>query len=670
MRKLGLFPCLGILLDVLAGFGFLPMPVARAQSLVPRGITFVTTALNWTQTISSSLRSGSQATVTLTPCPVGIDTTSGAGYQVLVSGGGKSEAVSVITTLGGCTSGAASGTIKFTPFYSYAAGYTIGSASSGVQETLNAACGTTPLPNWGDNGQCHVIIATVGPGDPHLYNTYNVYGTIFFHMNSSELDGYGVILNCLGRGPCLQVGDLVSSNDAPNNNVKGLIFRAAVAPTSDAAYAGVNVTNTVRSSGYDTITTAVAHHFRPGDWVTIQFTDDASYWGDALVTDCGSGSSSAICTSSSTTFRYVHAGSVGAQATPGVVALAYSAVLDNAMATHFYDISYSSFDASGSFNTFFDIWDDENATIDHFNNAPTHLNASATWSGSYIFSMGSHGYAPSAPVITLNDSNITANYSSGVTVLDSNGVYINNTVIQASGLWQVHVSTDLGNYQGVAISNLYSESGTYLNPPCSPSCPTGARTPYPGTGVAGLIVGNESSAATNTVEGPDPQGWLPTGGSGSTSLEYFIVVHDTTRSTYSSPLPILQWGYTKGDNPVINWPRVAQRADIILYDVIRMGVVNTNSPLPSYGNCPGGSLTACGSVATGLAQCAGLVCTYTDTGAPNTSAYPVNPGTYSSTGGGELSLWPKGTNRPRPSARTSSAYRYGVLTTAPPAARA
>jgi hypothetical protein len=39
----------------------------------PAGITYATTALNWTQTISSSLTSGAQATVTLTPCPVGVE---------------------------------------------------------------------------------------------------------------------------------------------------------------------------------------------------------------------------------------------------------------------------------------------------------------------------------------------------------------------------------------------------------------------------------------------------------------------------------------------------------------------------------------------------------------------------------------------------------------------
>ncbi len=99
---------------------------------VPAGITYATTDLNWKQTISTSLTGGSRATVTLAPCPAGVDTVSGAGYQLYLSGGGNSEADNVIATAGGCTSGASSGTIALTPIYSYPAGYTISLASSGI----------------------------------------------------------------------------------------------------------------------------------------------------------------------------------------------------------------------------------------------------------------------------------------------------------------------------------------------------------------------------------------------------------------------------------------------------------------------------------------------------------------------------------------------------------
>ena len=83
--------------------------------------------LNWTQTISTPLTGGMLAKVDLAPCPPGLDTTSGAGYQVRISGGGTAEAVNV--TSGNCVPGAPTGTITFTPHFSYDAGARISSAS-------------------------------------------------------------------------------------------------------------------------------------------------------------------------------------------------------------------------------------------------------------------------------------------------------------------------------------------------------------------------------------------------------------------------------------------------------------------------------------------------------------------------------------------------------------
>jgi len=172
----------------------------------PLGITYAMTTLNWTQTTSSALTRGSSATVVLTPCPRGVDYTSGAGYQVYITDGTSSEAVAV--TGGSTASGNCS--ITFTPFFSHTS-YTIGSASSGIQETINAACGTISTPYW--NSQCNVTIPANGPylgsGSLWTLNNYNVYGTIFFHSNQSVLNGPGVSVNCLGRGPCLQVGDQI-----------------------------------------------------------------------------------------------------------------------------------------------------------------------------------------------------------------------------------------------------------------------------------------------------------------------------------------------------------------------------------------------------------------------------------------------------------------------------
>src|SRR5580658_5987078 len=101
----------------------------------PPGLTYAITALNWTQTISSSLTGGTAATVTLTPCPIGIDTTGKGLYQITIYSSAHTAFEAQQVTGGTCTSGASSGTVVFTPNNSYSPGYHILSASSGIQET-------------------------------------------------------------------------------------------------------------------------------------------------------------------------------------------------------------------------------------------------------------------------------------------------------------------------------------------------------------------------------------------------------------------------------------------------------------------------------------------------------------------------------------------------------
>src|SRR5713101_1312737 len=617
-----------MLLLSLETFGQASLPNEGKASLVgagggsPAGITYATTAQNWTQTISSKLTGGTQANVTLAPCPTGIYTTSGAGYQVLISGAGNSEAVNVVS--GRCSSGAPSGTIAFTPRYSYPAGTTIGSASSGIQETLNTGCGVDTT-SW-KNSQCNVTVPANGPGAPHSINTYRVPGTIYLHSNQSVLSGYGVSLDCIGRGACLQVGDLKNSNHFTNNTVAGLSFRTPVSLVGNAAFAGVAITQTQRTSQVATITTASAHGFRVGDMVTILLTDSSSYWGDAIIT----------AVPSTTTFQYAHSGAdIAVQASPGVVALAYVAVLDNAVNTHLIDISYDKVGEGGQFNNFFDLWDDENATIDHFNNNAISLNNNANWTGSFVFSAGNQS-TQIAPVITLRDSSITANYSNGVTVYNSNGLYVENTVLQATGPWQVYSSNSTGNYQGAYLKNIYSESSNALNPLSPP------RSPFPGLGIAGLIAGISTGAASFQIAGSGgTSGAFATGGTGSTPYTYFIVANDTTAGTQTSPMRVLSWRSTGSDSIPVRWPRVANGNDAITYDVIRITTpVGVGAIYPYNGGCLGGSGGACGSVVTALSQATacsgGLVCTYTDRGSSSTAAYTIKQANYA----GNLNFWP------------------------------
>ena len=596
----------------------------------PAGITYATTALNWTQTMSGSLTGGSPGTVVLTPCPPGADYTSGAGYQIYITDGASSEAVSVT---GGST-GTGTCSITFTPFFSHAS-YSIGSASSGIQETINAACGVLPITSY--NSQCNVTIPANGPyavsGSSWSLNNYNVYGTIFFHSNQSVLSGPGVSMNCLGRGPCLQVGDQIKSTDYQNNVIQNVAFRSPNNNSANPSYNGCAITQTSATGTTATIATATACGFRPGDMVTIQFTDDSSYWGDAVV-----------ASASGTAFTFVkqNLSTRSSQNTPGVVALAYDAILDNAQNTHFQDVVYDNTGEVGHFNNFFDMWDDENALIEHFNNNGISLAANANWTGAYIYSggnpMGPAGNPTQqwAPVITLRDSSITANYSNGVTVQNSNGLYIENTVIQATGPWQVKSSNETGNYQGAYLKNIYSESSTALNPLSPP------RSPFPGLGIAGLIAGISSGGASFQIAGNgSTSGAFATGGAGSTPYSYFIVANDTTAGTQTSPMQVLNWLSTGSDSIPVRWPRVANGTDNITYDVIRMTTpAGVGGVYPYNGGCLGGPGGTCGYVAKGLVQSAacsgGLVCSYTDDGSISTSGYTIKQATYT----GRLNFWP------------------------------
>ncbi len=197
----------------------------------PTGMPY-TTAQNWSQNSTTALTAGSSNALTLTPCPLGVDTSGQGMYDVYISDGTSSESVAV--NGGTCTSGAPSGTITFTPYFSHAS-YAIESGSSGIQETINSVCGTNTLHT--QNGYCNIMLPAIGHG--YIYNRYQVYGTIFFHAYQSVLSGYGTRLECYGRGPCLQVGDLSNSNDYMNNTIEGINFATLKSYSSIPAYEGV-----------------------------------------------------------------------------------------------------------------------------------------------------------------------------------------------------------------------------------------------------------------------------------------------------------------------------------------------------------------------------------------------------------------------------------------------
>jgi hypothetical protein len=580
--------------------------------------------------IPVALTAGTQATVMITPCPEGVDTSGSpnlggpnGGYPVYIADAASpANSESVPVTDGTCTSGASSGTLVFTPYSSHAPStYTIGSSSSGIQETINVACGAYVTAVL--NGGCQVVIPPTGPGN---VTGYDVYDTIYFHANASALSGYGVTLNCHGRGPCLQVGDLLSSNDYSINTVEGISFRIPDNHQSDPAFSGSLITSTQTTSGTITIQTAAPHNLRTGDRVTQMLTDTSSYWGDVP----------SISVTDATHYSYPRPGttSLPLQITPGIVALTYVAVLDNAASTSLTDIEFSRTNQEGPFNHFFDLWDDENAQINGFSNNGGSLNRNANWTGSFVWSGGASNLPnvnqQLAPVITVKNASITANGSNCATVYNSNDFSFENSICEAQSLWQFLISDVTGNYQGANFQNIYSESSLVLNP----SSP--AKSPWPGLGIAGFIGGPISGAGTFSLSGQGQfSGAMPTVGTGPTTYVYLAVARDLTAGTQTSPLPFMYEQESSPGQVKIPWPRLSRGMDVIVYDLIRnpapggsIGDVAGGYVAPYTGGCNGGSPSACGYIAIGLPQCSGFVCTFTDNTANNTSSYNVANGTF------------------------------------------
>ena len=117
-------------------------PVGGSTSIQPSiaGIRYVTSKWNWTQRPPDDLGTPGHITIHLSPCPVGVDTMSFSEhyrYKVYIAGTGTPEVA--LVTGGTCTPGATSGTITVTTANSHAAGYTVGSSSSGIQEEIGRA---------------------------------------------------------------------------------------------------------------------------------------------------------------------------------------------------------------------------------------------------------------------------------------------------------------------------------------------------------------------------------------------------------------------------------------------------------------------------------------------------------------------------------------------------
>ena len=157
------------------------------------------TDFGWSQSPATDLSTPGAKSVSLASCASGVKG-SEPQYWVYIAGTGTAEAVAV--TGGSCAGDGNPGTLTFTTVNAHPAGYTVGSASSGLQEAIIAARFTPTNPTG--SSQAGVVIAP--PGELKLYARVSVRGS------NETVDFSGSIFECWMNDTCIYVGDPSNSN--------------------------------------------------------------------------------------------------------------------------------------------------------------------------------------------------------------------------------------------------------------------------------------------------------------------------------------------------------------------------------------------------------------------------------------------------------------------------
>lgn len=162
------------------------------------------TNFNFTpQAPGTALTASAASTITMSPCPAGVNGTDTKHYLYLTGGTGTAEAV--LITGGTCTSGATTGTIKFTPANNHSGVYTVGSATMGVTE------GEYSLPATGGK----------------VYIPYNISTKALIPVNAHitfEGSGAGTWITPSSSSSIIFDANTPTHNSCPANNCAGVFY--------------------------------------------------------------------------------------------------------------------------------------------------------------------------------------------------------------------------------------------------------------------------------------------------------------------------------------------------------------------------------------------------------------------------------------------------------------
>ncbi len=180
---------------------------------------------NWSQKPSGSISVGLN-TVTLNPCPAGIIAPPTGGVfqpstEVWLHGAPGADEAVLVTSTNNCPlqGSASSGTVTFMAANRHNAGYTISSASSGIQEAINAANFNTNNNPLGSTYAPQNGAVVIPPGE------YLVNARITVLGSRQNIEGSGAILTCNMADACLFIGDYNNATYTSDVVVNGISFR-------------------------------------------------------------------------------------------------------------------------------------------------------------------------------------------------------------------------------------------------------------------------------------------------------------------------------------------------------------------------------------------------------------------------------------------------------------
>ncbi len=567
------------------------------------GIPYVVSSYNWPQggaptescasgCTSGGLVAGTQATITLTPCPAGVDTSNNANaqYGVYISGSGTAEAVGV--SGGSCTSGAASGTIIFTPGSSHAAGFTVGAANGGNQEAINVALA---------GGSTHAVIEEVPTGGANTAN-YNIFWPVFLRASKSVINGDGAFWRCYTRSTCLMVGDYAGSTGI-DSIVRGLEFQSATNVD------GARIASVAATSGLYTVNTSSNHNLVNGDWVILYYTTPAQTQ-EARVK---------VTVTSGTQFQYTLGSATFASAAGfGWAAIENTPIEVETNGTRLEDIKYGSGFSGGLFHQGVVVGNDQRFILDGMTNegVGTAFRCDANFCSNMVYLRGDQGAAPVAYIHHLEAAMQCS--GNGVRNVAGNTLEVADSVIEGTAQYSIYYAGGLQPWQ---MSNVYNETGACTNPF------------YPGSlaGISGIIENGANSAVTITGDAPIggsfPQ--FVSGGTSGSQRNYYVVPKDSNLGT--GPMMFIGTAQpaTSGTSIPLYWPNPdLVGAGTRTFDIlVTIGTSQLTAPYT-------GNAFSVVTGASGNCNTAGI-CTYTDTQGA-TPAYTIANAGWTPT----LPFWP------------------------------